>query len=100
MDQVGSINEAAYWYTTSKGNTVPRIVEGRSSVVAEGGMSVNSGSKADSKEKEYNERLVVFLDLLFTHSVVEADGSIKKLIPAEFTDEVREIFGSMTKAAE
>ena len=100
MDQVRSINEAAHWYTTSKDNTVPRIVEGRSSVVAEGGMSVNSGSKADSNEKESNERLVVFLDLLFTYSVVEADGSIKKLTPAEFTDEVREIFGSMTKAAE
>ena len=100
MDQARSINEAAYWLTTGNGNTIPRIVEARSPVVAEGGMSVNSSSKADSKEKESNERLAVFLGLLFAHPVVEVDGSINKLAPAEFTDEVREIFGSITKAAE
>ena len=63
-------------------------------------MSVNSGSKADSKEKESNERLSVFLGLLFAHPVVEADGIIKHLAPAQFTDEVREIFGLVTIAAE
>ena len=31
---------------------------------------------------------------------MEVDRSINKLAPAEFTDEVREIFGSITKAAE
>ena len=100
VDQVRSINEVAYWYTTSNGNTVPRIVEARSPVIAEGGMSVNSGSKSDPKEKESNEILVVFLGLLFAHPVVEADGSINKLAPAEFIDKVNKIFGSATKAAE
>ena len=59
MDQVRSINEVSYWITTSNGNTVPHVVEARSPVVAEGGMSVNPGTNADSKEEEYNERLSV-----------------------------------------
>ena len=91
VDQVRSINQSSYWNATSNGNIVSRIVEAQSPVVAEGEMSVNFSSKADLKEKDSNERLVVFLGLFFAHLVMEADGSINKL---------REIFGSVTKALE
>ena len=103
VDQVRSVNEAAYWLTTGSGERIPRVIEGGNRPLhTEGGSgnSVRSGSTETSKEREANERLAVFLGLVFAHPVRDADGKITKLAPAVFTDEVKEVFGSVTKAAE
>ena len=100
MDKVRSVNEAAYWLTTGAGNTVPRVLV--ASVVASSGndSSVRSGSTEISKEREANERLAVFFGLVFVHPVLNVDGKMTSLSPAVFTDEVKEVFGTVTKAAE
>ena len=92
------MNEAAYWRTTGARDTVPRVVV--APVVAGSGLSVWSGSTETSKEREANERLAVFLGLVFVHPVLNVDGKMTSLSSAVFIDEVREVFGTVTKAAE
>ena len=98
VDQVRSVNKAAYWRTTGARDTVPRVVV--APVVAGSGLSVWSGSTETSKEREANERLAVFLGLVFVHPVLNVDGKMTSLSSAVFIDEVREVFGTVAKAAE
>ena len=100
MDQVRSVNESAYWLTTGAGEQIPRVIEERLATGSGSGSSVRSGSTENSKEWEANERLAVFLGLVFTHPVRNADGKMTSLSPAVVTDEGKEVFGSVTKAAE
>jgi len=92
------VNEAAYWLTTGAGEQVPRIIEERLATGSGSGSSVRSGSTEASKEREANERLAVFLGSVFAHPVRNADGKTASLSPAVFTDEVKEVFGSVAKA--
>ena len=73
----------------------PRLAAGSGS-----GSSVRSGSTEISKERKANEWLAVFLGLVFAHPVLNVDGKMTSLSPAVFTDEVKEVFGSVMKAAE
>ena len=100
VDQVRSVNEAAFWLTTGAGERIPRVIEERLNTGGGSGSSVRSGSTETSKEREANERLAVFLGLVFAHPVRDADGKMTSLTLAVFTDEVKEVFGSVTKAAE
>ena len=72
----------------------PRLAAGSGS-----GSSVRSGSTETSKEREAKEQLAVFLGLVFAHPVLNVDGKMTSLSPSVFTDEVKEVFGSVTKAA-
>ena len=98
VDQVRSVNEVVYWRMIGARNTDPRVVE--APVVTGISSSFRSSSTETSKEREANERLVVFLGLVFHHPVLGADGTMMSLSPAVFTDEVREVFGTVTKAVE
>ena len=100
VDQVRSVNEAAFWLTTGTGERIPRIIGENLNTGSGSGASVRSGSTETSKEREANERLAVFLGLVFAHPVRDTDGKTTKLAPAVFTDEVKKVFGSVTKAAE
>ena len=51
MDQLRSINGAAFWYTTKNGYAVPQVAV---VVAATRGVSI-----VDSKEKEANKRLAL-----------------------------------------
>ena len=62
--------------------------------------SVRSGSTETSKEREANERLAVFLGLVFVHPVFNVYGKMTSLSPAVFTDEVNEVFGTGIKTVE
>ena len=44
--------------------------------------------------------MAVFLGLVFSHPVRNADGKMTSFSQAVFIDEVKEVFGSVTKAAE
>ena len=90
VDQVRSVNEAAFWLTTGTGERIPRIIGENLNTGSGSGASVRSGSTETSKEREANERLAVFLGLVFAHPVRDADGKTTKLAPAVFTDEVKE----------
>ena len=94
------MNVAAFWLTTGAGERIPRVIEERLNTGSGSGSSVRSGSTETSKEREANERLAVFLGLVFAHPVRDADGKMTSLTLAVFTDEVKEVFGSVTKAAE
>ena len=95
------MNEASYWLTTGAENTVPRVVDNPRLAPGSGsGSSVRSVSTEASKEREANERLVVFLVLIFAHPGLNIDGKTTSISPAVFTDEVKEVFGSVTKAVE
>ena len=95
------MNEASYWLTTGAGNTVPRVVDTPRLAPGSGsGSSVRSVSTEASKEREANERLAVFLGLIFAHPGLNIDGKTTSISPVVFIDEVKEVFGSVTKAAE
>ena len=64
------------------------------------GSSVRSSSTETLKEREVNERLAVFLGLVFSHPVLGTNGRMTSLSPAAFTDEVREVFRTVTKSVE
>ena len=80
------------------GEQVPRIIEERLATGNGSESSVRSGSTEASKEREANERLAGYLGLVFAHPVRNTDGNMTSLSPAVFTDEVKEVFGSVAKA--
>lgn len=89
------MDEAKLWYTTKADDTVHRVVE--AIAVRGGGSNVKS---ADSKNREANEGLAIFIGLLSASPILGADGKMEKFTPAIFTDEVKEVFGSISKSAE
>ena len=82
MDQVRSVNDSAFWLTTGAGERIPRVIEERLAAGSGSGSSVRSGSTETSKEREANERLAVFLGLIFAHPGLNIDGKTTSISPA------------------
>ena len=65
----------------------------------EGG-SIKSTPSVASKEKEASDRLAVFMGLLFASAVFDANGSVVNYKPAELSDNVKEVFESVTSTTD
>ena len=96
MDEIIAANEKRIRLTTPP--PPPSIIEVANDIGV--AASVKSASSTSTVTTEVNERMSLFKSILFSLLVDDDDGTLLHLAPAFLTDEVREIFASVSSTSE
>ena len=98
--QISSSNEQKYYVTNTptqpKTSSIPEEIQHQTQSVDGGNGSIKSTPSVASKEKEASDRLTVFMGLLFAAPTKDVHGAIIGYVPATLTDNVKEVFESVS----
>ena len=105
VDQIRSSNEQRYWAKNTpekpKASSIPDTIQHQTQSGDGGnGGSIKSTPSVASKEKEASDRLTVFMGLLFAAPNTDIHGAIIGYTPATLTDNVKEVFESVSSTTD
>ena len=104
MYQIRSSNEQKFYATNTPAqpdtSSVPKVITQYTTSVDGGNGSINYTPSVVSKEKEASDRMTVFMGLLFASPDMDINGEIIGYTPVNLTDNVKEMFESVSSTTD